>query len=119
MRDILKGYKPEEDPWRNYRILEVAPELLPLLEECRIRRGKVYIPESVIDNLIKIQNKSLKQAEYWLKWRFLGTATYQEAHTIPEEEQPKVNADLILNKIDNLQAQINILTNLLKVNEII
>lgn len=110
MKDIRK-YDPARDPWRNYRADEINPEIAPLLEKARIKRGEIFIPEKGIDLIIDHQNKDLEECERYIKWKYLGELSYKEAFLDPVEAQKNGQQDEELRKeVAQLRAEIQALT---------
>lgn len=110
MKDIRK-YDPARDPWRNYRADEINPEIAPLLEKARIKRGEIFIPEKGIDLIIDHQNKDLEECERYIKWKYLGELSYKEAFLDPVEVQKNGQQDEELRKeVAQLRAEIQALT---------
>lgn len=109
MRDLRK-YDPARDPNRTYRAGEILPEIAPLLEKARKRRGEIHITEKGIDLIIDHQNKDLEECKRYIMWKYLGELTYKEAFVDPVKLQPeKVNEDLRA-EITQLHGEIQALT---------
>ena len=114
MRDLRK-YNPARDPWRNYRAEEINPEIAPLLEKARIRRGEIFIPEKGIDLIIEHQNKDLEECKRYIKWKYLGELSYKEAFLDPVEVQKNGQQDADLREeVAQLRAEIQALTKALQ-----
>ena len=110
MKDIRK-YDPARDPWRNYRADEINPEIAPLLEKARIKRGEIFIPEKGIDLIIDHQNKDLEECKRYIKWKYLGELSYKEAFWDPVEVQKNGQQDEELREeVAQLRAEIQALT---------
>lgn len=110
MKDIRK-YDPARDPWRNYRADEINPEIAPLLEKARIKRGEIFIPEKGIDLIIDHQNKNLEECKRYIKWKYLGELSYKEAFLDPVEVQKNGQQDEELREeVAQLRAEIQALT---------
>ena len=110
MKDIRK-YDPARDPWRNYRADEINPEIAPLLEKARIKRGEIFIPEKGIDLIIDHQNKDLEECKRYIKWKYLGELSYKEAFLDPVEVQKNGQQDEELREeVAQLRAEIQALT---------
>ena len=110
MKDIRK-YDPARDPWRNYRADEINPEIAPLLEKARIKRGEIFIPEKGIDLIFDHQNKDLEECKRYIKWKYLGELSYKEAFLDPVEVQKNGQQDEELREeVAQLRAEIQALT---------
>ena len=110
MKDIRK-YDPARDPWRNYRADEINPEIAPLLDKARIKRGEIFIPEKGIDLIIDHQNKDLEECKRYIKWKYLGELSYKEAFLDPVEVQKNGQQDEELREeVAQLRAEIQALT---------
>lgn len=114
MRDIRK-YDPARDPWRNYRADEINPEIAPLLEKARIKRGEIFIPEKGIDLIIEHQNKDIEECKRYIMWKYLGELSYKEAFIDPIEVQKNGQQDAELRaEVAQLRAEIQALTKALQ-----
>lgn len=110
MKDVRK-YDPARDPWRNYRADEINPEIAPLLEKARIKRGEIFIPEKGIDLIIDHQNKDIDECKRYIMWKYLGELSYKEAFLDPVEVQKNRQQDADLRKeVAQLRAEIQALT---------
>lgn len=110
MKDIRK-YDPARDPWRNYRADEINPEIAPLLEKARIKRGEIFIPEKGIDLIIEHQNKDIEECKRYIMWKYLGELSYKEAFIDPVEVQKNGQQDAELRaEVAQLRAEIQALT---------
>ena len=117
MLDVQK-YVPSEDINRDYRINEIDTRLLDLLQKCRVKRGAVHILPESIDKLIELQAEDIAKAELWLKWKYLGTATWldvygEEATEKRAEARHRLEAAEAYKTIKQLSDQIAVLTKLL------
>lgn len=114
MKDLRK-YDPARDPNRTYRAGEISPEIAPLLEKARIRRGEIFIPEKGIDLIIEHQNKDLEECKRYIMWKYLGELSYKEAFIDPVEVQKNGQQDDGLREeVAQLRAEIQALTKALQ-----
>jgi hypothetical protein len=108
----LRKYDPARDPWRNYRADEILPEIAPLLEKARVKRGEIFIPEKGIDLIIEHQNKDLEECKRYIKWKYLGELSYKEAFLDPQKNGQQ--DDGLREEVAQLRAEIQALTKALQ-----
>lgn len=113
MKDLRK-YDPARDPWRKYRAEEINPEIAPLLEKARIRRGEIFIPEKGIDLIIEHQNKDLEECKRYIMWKYLGELSYKEAFLDPVKLKPDNTGEDLRAEIAQLRGEIQALTKALQ-----
>lgn len=113
MKDLRK-YDPARDPWRNYRAEEISPEIAPLLEKARVKRGEIFIPEKGIDLIIEHQNKDLEECKRYIMWKYLGELSYKEAFLDPVKLKPDNTGEDLRAEIAQLRGEIQALTKALQ-----
>lgn len=109
MKDLRK-YDPAQDPARKYRAEEIDPEIAPLLEKSRQRRGAIFIPERGIDLIIEHQNKDIEEAKRYICWKYLGTMNYREAFIDPIQPAQGDNTEDLRREIAQLRRELAALT---------
>lgn len=104
-------FNPEtDDPFLHYREDEIKPIVKELLCEARKKRGCVYIMNYSIDELIRIQNEDVLKACDWIKWKFLGTASYLDVYGSDAEEKRKARAKEAAQaeRIENIEKKLDL-----------
>ena len=114
MKDLRK-YDPAQDPARDYRAAEIRPEIAPLLEKARQRRGAIFIPEKGIDQIIAHQEKDIEETKRYIAWKYLGSMTYKEAFIDPvEDPQQGESAEDLRREVAQLRRELAALTQAVK-----
>lgn len=117
MKDLRK-YDPARDPWRSYRAEEISPEIAPLLEKARIKRGEIFITEKGIDLIIQHQNEDIEECKRYIMWKYLGELTYKEAFLDPvkvqKSGQQTEDSEALRQEVAQLRAEIQALTKALQ-----
>ena len=108
MKD-LRSYDPAQDPTRDYRAEDIAPEIRPLLDKARQRRGQIWITEKGIDLILQHQAKDIEETKRYIRWKYLGELTYKEAFLEPVKE-PAPAAEDLQAQIEQLQGEMKALT---------
>lgn len=109
---MKKQYKdrPENlDPFETYRAAEILPEVLPYLQQARKRRGAIYIPDYRIDKIIELQNEDIDKCITYIKYAFLGGASWLDVYGSEAEEKraKKRAAEKQQQQIDDMQKKLD------------
>lgn len=93
------------DPWYNYRKDEFLPEIWQLMEQARIKRDKIFIPDYRIDKVLQMQNEDVDKCIAYIKYAFIGGASWldvygEKAEAKRKEKRKENQIKQIENKLD-------------------